>query len=154
MESGIDFSKYSSFQITNHEHGFALGANPINKQRIERAVIKELVSMGYDEKDNADLELAWFVKVNSKEQVSVYRDYYGRWNSSERVDIYQYKQGTLVIDLIDKKTNEVVWHASATDKVYDEMPDVEQKINEAVRDIFKKYRKDIQFKKREGIAHR
>ena len=151
-EAGIDFTKYSSFEIINHDHGFSLGANPINKQRIERAIISELNNIGYAQKKDADLELAWFIKLDSKEQVSIYRDYYDKWNSSQRVDIFQYKEGTLVIDLIDNKTKKVVWHGRATDRVNDNMPDIENKINNTVRDIFKKYKEDIQFKKTEPLA--
>ncbi|MBT8233362.1 MAG: DUF4136 domain-containing protein, partial [Saprospiraceae bacterium] len=78
-ESNINFSRYTSFNIIDHNHNFPLGANPINKQRIERAVINELEKLGYEQKNDCDLIVAWFVKVDTKYEEAIYTNYYNRY---------------------------------------------------------------------------
>lgn len=43
--------------------------------------------------------------------------------------------------------NKVVWYGKTSDQVYEGMPNVERKINDAVNAMFKKYTKDRNRKK-------
>lgn len=135
-EEGIDFSSYRSFKIFNHEHGFPKGANQINHQRIERAITNNLEALGYNETENPDVLIAWFVKVQTKTTYDVYNTYYQRWSPIQRVNIYNYKQGSLVIDIIDADTRQVIWHGRASDRVYDNMPNIDKKIKDVVKATF------------------
>ncbi|MFT5168287.1 MAG: hypothetical protein ACI8P3_003528 [Saprospiraceae bacterium] len=141
-EKGVDFSSFKTYHFLDHEHGFPIGANPINKQRIERAVESELKSLGYETAEKPDLLVAWFVAVRNVRSVDIYRDYYRGWRYIQYATVYEYKEGTLVIDIIDRANKQVIWHGKTSGQVYEDMPDVEGKINEAVKAMIKKYAKD------------
>lgn len=141
-EKEVNFTSFQTFQIMKQKNGFPVGANPINKQRIDRAILKEMNTLGFDTAKNPDLLVSWFVKVREVEEVNVYHDYYGRWRGARWVDIDRYQEGTLIIDLIDRSKKEVVWHGVTTDRVDEFDDDAEVKINEAVKAMFEKFAKD------------
>lgn len=64
---------------------------------------------------------------------------YGTFNNFRGYDLdtYAYKQGTLVIHLIDRQTKNTVWKGVAKDAIYDQTsPDAIQKM---VNDIFQEF---------------
>lgn len=151
-ENDIDFGKYKTYSILNHDHGFPTGANPINHQRLDRAIEFNMQELGYEPARNADLWVAWFVKIEDKTQVDVYRNYYNRWRSFDNVNVYDYKEGSLVIDIIDREAKMVIWHGKASDRVYENMPDVDKKIKKVVKAMFKQYQKDANISKTSTAA--
>jgi hypothetical protein len=65
---------------------------------------------------------------------------YGGWYGGQ-VDVYQYNEGTLIVDIVDAKTNQLVWRGTAT-KTIDESASPEQReanLKEVVSRIFEKY---------------
>ncbi len=146
-ESETVFNNFKSYNYLNHDHNFPLGANLINQQRIEHAIESELGQLGYQKKDNPDLLVSWFITVKSVTRVDYYYDHYSRWRFFAYPSVYKYEEGTLVIDIIDKANNLVVWHGKTSDHVYEGMPNVDKKIKRAVNAIFKQYAKDSKWKK-------
>lgn len=147
QENDVDFEKYKTYSILNHDHGFPKGANPINHQRLDRAIESNLQALGYEQSRNSDLWVAWFVKVEDKTQVERYHHYYNRWRSFDTINVHQYKEGSLVIDIIDRKTKMVIWHGSASSQVYEQMPDIDEKIKKVVKAMFQRYQKDTNISK-------
>ncbi len=146
-EKAVDFTNYQSFQIINAPDGFPVGANPINKQRIDRAIKRELEGLGYTATENPDLLVSWFVKVQTVKDYDWYANYYGRWAYLSYAHVNEYKKGTLVIDVIDRAENQVIWHGKTSDRVYEGMPKVEKKINAAVHSMIKQYEKDARLRR-------
>ena len=99
-----------------------------------------------------DLLVAWFVKVETVRDIDIYGDYYGRWRYFHHTNVSTYKEGSLVIDIIDRVNNQVVWHGKTSEIVYENMPNVEEKINSAVNAMFKRFVKDTRPNK--GYAFR
>jgi hypothetical protein len=64
---------------------------------------------------------------------------YGGYNNviGYDTDTYSYKEGTLVINLIDRKTKNTVWKGVATDAIYDQTSP--GAIRQMVNDIFEKF---------------
>lgn len=145
-EKEVNFSAFKTYKVYNHKDGFPEGANPINKQRIQRAIHKEMTGLGYETSDTPDLLVSWYVKVQDKRVTDVYRDFYHRWDYYS-VNVHEYQEGILVIDLIDRVNQEVVWHGKTSERVYEGMPKVEKKINTAVKAIVKKYAEDVKLNK-------
>ncbi len=145
-EREVDFNMYKTYEVYNHANGFPKGANPINKQRIERAIKKEMIELGYEASEEPDLLVSWYVTVEDKRVMDVYRDFYHRW-AYYAVNVYEYQEGTLVIDMIDRKKNEVVWHGKTSERVYEGMPNVDKKIKKAVQSMLEKYAKDVKLNK-------
>lgn len=151
-EQSTAFSTHKSFAIIHDDQGFEMKTNPIDKHRIDRAIENELLQMGYLYSKTPDFEVRWFVTVDTKLESGVYNTYYSQWRSPKSIEVYEYTEGSLVVDIIDAKVGSIVWHATATGKIDDEVPDVDQKIKEVVKQIFKKYKKDTGIKKINAYA--
>jgi hypothetical protein len=54
--------------------------------------------------------------------------------------VNQYAEGTLMVDFIDVKTNQVVWRGRATGAL--ELKDVDRKINKSTEKLVKQFMKD------------
>jgi len=142
-ERGVDFSKYQTYQLLKHKPDFSYGMNPINQQRIERAIQREMMALGYKVSPNPDLIVACFVKEKLiRQEDHYYQGYYRGWGFPIWVDINHYKEGTLIIDLIDRENKQVVWHGAATERVSDDMRNVEENINKTVQALFEQYYED------------
>jgi hypothetical protein len=138
-ERGVNFSAYSTYQLLQHKEEFKVGVNPINRQRIERAIRREMDVLGYRTAAYPDLLVAFFVKTKRVREYDHFRPYYGAWGYRGWTRVYEYEAGTLVIDVIDRKNREVVWHGVASGRIYEDMEDVEKEINKVVRQLFERY---------------
>jgi Domain of unknown function (DUF4136) len=85
--------------------------------------------------------------ANVVTEYDYYHDFYGRWRYPAYQTVYEYQEGTLVVDIINRTSNQVLWHGKTSDRVYEGMPDVEKKINKAINAMFKQYAKDSKWKK-------
>ncbi len=154
VEHEIDFRAYKTFSIVHDTHGFEIGAEPETKKKINQAIEKEFRDIGYEYLREADLQIAWFIKLDTKLEQGVYNSYYSKWRYPRAMDVYEYQEGSLVIDIIDARTGQVIWHAKASGKVEKDMPDVEEKINQVVKELFKSYRKDTGINKIKDYAYK
>jgi len=109
-----DFSSYKSFAWVLPENADAR-ANQIVENRIKSAVITNMEAKKLVE-DNTSPDLHVTYMVNVQEQLDVSTTTYGYWRGSAvgDVDVYAYDQGTLLIDIIDVKKNQLVWRGTGT----------------------------------------
>ncbi len=99
--------------------------NPLLASRVESAVDNELVFKGFRKVEDAEADffVNFHVGVQSKVDVtSVPTTYgYGRWGgvyaTETRVD--QYEQGTLLIDIIDREKDDLIWRGSGQSRVHE-----------------------------------
>jgi hypothetical protein len=66
---------------------------------------------------------------------------YGMYRGPRRVDVYEYQEGTLIIDFVDARTRELFWRGTATG-VIDPYRSPEERgriINEAVAKVLDKF---------------
>ena len=154
-----DFSKYSTFNFKKPEqlpNNYPTVINPINQKRIESAVMEEMSHRSYMMSSNPDLIVSYYLKVENKVdyQTTTYGgspwatpyygpSYYGYYSGyghsfsdTRRVD---YQVGTLIIDIVDAKRNELIWFGTASKVLNTNNPDPEKTINEAVTKIFYEY---------------
>jgi hypothetical protein len=94
----------------------AVQSNDLLDKRIKNAINDALAGKGIIPNTTApDVLIVYHVNVQDKVQVTDwgyrYSDYYWGWGGRE-VDVYNYKEGTLIIDLIDAKTNNMVWRGA------------------------------------------
>ena len=93
-----------------------------------------------------------FVKIDTKLEQGIYNAYYKKWRYPKAVDVYEYQEGTLVIDIVDMRTGQVIWHAKASSRVEEEMPKLGGKIKDVVKKIFNSYKNDTGIKKVNAYA--
>jgi hypothetical protein len=163
--SGVDFSAYKTYAwLPNGKDTTQANVydNEITYQHIRQAVDNEMSKRGYTvDATNPDLVMLIHLNFENKQQLVsnpllgsygyYYPGYsYGPWYPSYYYGYYnmpyiygagissiQYTQGTLVIDLIDRKKNSLIWRGWTDEIIYDN-DDVKDLFGK-VDNIFKKY---------------
>ncbi len=142
-DKSADFSKYRTFAWKKGTPS----KDPLMEKRIRDAVENELRAKSLNQADGApDLYVVTHASSRKEQQVHIdnlgYSGYGGRgWYSRgpTRVNVYEIPIGTLMVDLVDAKTNELVWRGLA-EKTLSEKPEkVAKLIYKVVKKMFKKY---------------
>jgi hypothetical protein len=119
--------------------------NELNDKRIKSAVQEQMTLRGYElSSEKPDLILHYHIVVDDQSVVTTepYGYRYGPYWMRMHTNVYSYREGTLILDLMDKKTNNLIWRGwavSAIDQI--DPKDVDELIKTAVSRIFKKYPK-------------
>lgn len=109
-----DFSKVEKFVV---KHNVKEGENTLLNDRITDALQSVLSSKGY--KKSADANLIFVYHYNVKDKVDIRTDYqmvgvrrYGYGGGMvASTNSYEYKEGTIIIDALDSKTNKIVYRS-------------------------------------------
>jgi hypothetical protein len=137
-----DFSVYQSFTwIGGSYEPLEPGAGDSGffEQLVRSAVEEELGGMGFTVRSQGEADMLIAYHASAKETIdSNPQDYgyaYGRWAYSD-VSVQAYREGTLIIDLIDAGTKELVWRGWATGTIQENLSSEER--NKRVRDAIAK----------------
>ncbi|UCG89200.1 MAG: DUF4136 domain-containing protein [Gemmatimonadota bacterium] len=112
--------------------------NPITIQRIVTAIETALEAKGFQKvTSDADFKVGWHGAINSQTNYVTYNDYYGYgwggwgyggWGTTtSRTSAYTIDQGTLIIDIVDAASNELVWRGMAQAEVGQPSRDPEER---------------------------
>lgn len=143
FDKEVDFNQYQTFAF--YKPGIDKAQiSDLDKRRILRAIESNLSQKGMSKSENPDVIVSIFTK--EKERVDVYNNYYGYgwywnpWYYYQGNSVQRATEGTLFIDLIDAKTNNLVWQGMGTADLRLSSPEAKEKrINEIVREILAKY---------------
>jgi hypothetical protein len=138
---GTDFSKYHTYKWVNIEGG--AHPNQIMDQEIKQAVDSQLASKGLTKTDNekADLYVGYQIAVDKEKQWNAWgtgRGFGGGMGSATQSTI---NIGTLVLDMYDPGTKQLVWTGNAT-KTIDPSSNQEKNmknLNKAMEKLLKNY---------------
>lgn len=123
-----DFSVYSSWSwIADDPYIPANGpmASPLSHQKIRDAIREQLLVKGYTyspDRDQADFVVSYSIGSREKLRVSSYPvGYRGPWGWHvygsryyiHEYDAHSYTEGTLAVDIFDRKSRKPVWHGWA-----------------------------------------
>ncbi len=119
--------------------------NELTYKRIREAVDQQLVKNGYHHTDTAaQLLVHYHVVFRDKviDEESRWPDTYGPYWQERKKRTIRYKEGTLIIDLMDATNCNLIWRGWATE-VFEEYTNTltEEEIVEAVTRIFANYPK-------------
>jgi hypothetical protein len=143
-----DFSKYKIFYIYTRElKGSKLETVPLVKKRVLDAIDRELLKKGFTKQDSTKADMTVFAQANTAEKMNVssygysYGYGWGPYPYGRNIDISYYTQGSLIIDFVDNKKNELIWRGIGTAVLQDRgtPEEKEQFINEAVTKILDQY---------------
>ncbi|MFQ6112719.1 MAG: DUF4136 domain-containing protein [bacterium] len=140
----VNFANYQTFKWMPYPAKAGkstVAKNSLLDKRIRRAVERELSAKGYEivQTGKADAALAYHTAVRQKVDVSgVGYGYWRGWPRGRRVYVHSYKEGTLVVDIVDPDLKQLIWRGLATD-VVDDPEESEEKINEAVKKILERF---------------
>ena len=139
---GTDFSKYHTYRWVSIEGGEH--PNQIVDARIKQSVDSQLASKGMTKTDNdkADLYLAYQVAVSQETQWNAYGMGGGfRSGGMASATSSTIHVGTLVLDMYDPATKQLVWTGNAT-KTLDPSSNQEKNqknLNKAMQKLLKNY---------------
>jgi hypothetical protein len=120
-----DFSSYKTFSLVPPKAASAGQAGAVRDPFLKKELLNEirpiLEKKGYSEasdRDQADFLVVFYTHVqNEKDFVpAAYR--VGRWGRTRMVSpghVVRYKEGTLAIDIVDRKLNDMVWQGVGRD---------------------------------------
>jgi hypothetical protein len=139
---GTDFSKYHSYKWVNIEGG--AHPNQIVDAQIKQSVDSQLASKGLakTDSDKPDLLIGYQVAVNQEKQWNGYGMGGGlRWGGMASATSSTISVGTLVLDMYDPRTKQLVWTGNAT-KTIDPSSNQEKNqknLNKAMQKLLKNY---------------
>ena len=158
-DKSIDFTKYKTFEYYGWAKESDKLMNDLDKKRIEDSFANEFYKRGMSYvKENGDLIVTLFIVVENKTQttanttsMSGYGGYYGGyygygprygWGpsySTTTVSTYNYAVGTLVCDVYDKASEQLIWEGIAS-KTIDENPQTrDRNIPKVIEYLMRKY---------------
>ena len=121
--------------------------NQLNEERIWNSIRTEMAKKGYiEDNKNPDLLVNAMTVIKDKKYISatatgygyggIYRPY-GYWGAprSATIRAEEYKQGSLVIDVVDTKTNKLVWQGTGSAEFEKKPKNPDEVINTTVNKI-------------------
>ena len=142
VERGVDFGRYRTFDWGPADAlptgDPRLDKNPFFQDHVERAVEKQLAARGFQRSTSGtpDLLIHYHASINQRFNVDrMDREHGYCYNGGCRAGVSEYEAGTLVLDMVDTRTNRVIWRGWAQDsveKVLDNQDTMARKINEGV----------------------
>jgi len=128
-----DFSSYSTFawyRTAENVQSPTEGPSQLVDRRIRGAISQNLRAKGFnpDAANEADLLVAYYTSLNSRMHFHTtgwgygygrgwgpYWSYgYGFWPGWTSTTVHTYHEGTVIIDIIDRDTNQLVWRGVGT----------------------------------------
>jgi hypothetical protein len=138
FDRDADFTKYRTYALRGGRNTTKSPDlnSPIVNKRIEEALRTQFAAKGMEEGQRPDLLVTWRFGSANKRQVQSWpagRRGWGRTYSS-----YTFTEGTLVVDLTDRETKELVWRGIYRDDESN-AKNIAKKIDNDVKELFEKY---------------
>lgn len=140
-----DFNSYHSYAF--YKPGIDKAEiSDLDKRRILRGIDENLSQRGMKKSENPDLLISIFTKENQR--VDIYNNNFGYgwywspyWHGGYYgTSVSRTPEGTLFIDIIDAKTNNLIWQGMGTADLHTQNVDKrEARIKEIVNKILDKY---------------
>lgn len=146
-DQDADFDEFLTFywsdEILQNKVEQPLFYNSLVKKRIKNAVESEMTGRGYElTENNPDLVINAHMIVEEKTEYQSVPTAGYRYYWQDNVRVSNTKEGTLVIDLIDRSRKQLVWQGSYRGSFLVDTKTPEEKsraIRDAVSLIFQKY---------------
>ncbi|QSX38189.1 MULTISPECIES: DUF4136 domain-containing protein [Shewanella] len=155
FDPAVNFTQYKTYAwVAKQEEGAGYHLDGLMDQRVRDAVDAELKAKGFSlvATEQADLLVNYLTKVDKKINVDTfntsfgYNPYWGpSWGFGNSVQtqtvVREYEVGTLIVDLVDHKSDRLVWRGSLADTIKDKNTPQEREalIRQAVAKIMANY---------------
>jgi hypothetical protein len=149
FDRDANFASYKTYTFT--KEALELPVDDLNRRRIIDAVTNELALKGFTKSDNPDVWIDMNIIAQQKQTATAtsspsyygggYRYGWGGGFSTTTINVENYVEGTLFVDMIDASKKQLVWQGRAVKTIN---PDAsastrESNIKNAVKQIFTKY---------------
>ena len=143
VERGIDFTQYHTYAWATNDQLVTgdprLDNNPFFLERLQASVERQLATKGFEKTTSGTPELVLHYHASITQRIDVNRvdrEYGYCYDEDCRARVTEYEAGTLVLDIVDARTNRVIWRGWAQDSVegvLDNQDRMARKIDEAVK---------------------
>ena len=135
-----------------------IDGNTILENRIHEAVDSAFAARGINKvTSNPDFLVAYHVSLDKQRSVQTLNSYYGYgpgwgygygaayrpgyWAGAPETYVYEYEEGTLILDIVDPENKALIWRGSAQDEVhFKSTPERDQtQLNEAVQKMLENF---------------
>ncbi|MGH9778564.1 MAG: DUF4136 domain-containing protein [Candidatus Acidiferrales bacterium] len=151
FDRDADFSKYTTFAVAFDKS--EPPRDPLMAQRAFKGVSYHLTLKGLREvEESPEVVVVLYGIREQEQQINITSTGYaygpgwgwgggwGGWGGgSTMATTSTYMIGTLVVDMYDAKTKQIVWRGVGTDTLSDKPEKNEKKLNKALEKMFKKY---------------
>jgi len=143
-----DFSNYSTYgwyAAAETDTRPTMGANQIVDGRIRRSMAENLSARGYEQApaESADLLVTYYTSLSS--QLRMYTTGwgygwgsgpywgfgYGYWPGWGATTVHTYHEGTIIVDIVDRRMNQLVWRGVIS-RALSKKSSSEEKIHQAM----------------------
>jgi hypothetical protein len=138
-----NFSQYKTFRWIGHPH---VKDDPLMEQRVIDDVNAALVAKGWQQvSEGADVGIMAHVATERERTLeTMYTGFGGGWRwgggFGEAITTPEtYTVGTVVVDLFDAHTQQLIWRGVATDTLSGKPEKDTEKLNKAVQKMFKEF---------------
>lgn len=151
----VDFTKFKSLTY----YGWAKNSDQVlseyDRQRIEGAFAMEFIERGIQPKQaGGDIVVSLFVIVDQKTGTTAYTNHYGgyaggygyypAWGwgggyTTTTYHDYDYLEGTLIIDVYEAETKNLIWQGVVAGKMEGNSHSSEENIERTAKEIMKNY---------------
>jgi hypothetical protein len=153
FDRSVNFRQYKTFRLYKAEN-MSDAVSSLNRERISKAIISEMVKRGYQEQpDTADLLINPVAILKDRVAVSSNTDFYGYgslyrpyyWGTgagftgTTTYNVQEYKDGSLIIDIIAANTRKLVWQGVGNSEIDKPLKDPDTQIPNAVSAIMAKF---------------
>tara|TARA_B100000676_G_C17669965_1_gene625825 strand:+ start:192 stop:722 length:531 start_codon:yes stop_codon:yes gene_type:complete len=139
-DSDVDFSNYSSYSFYEPDIE-KVEISDLDKKRILRSLDSGLKSIGLQRSSSPDLLVTFDTKSRERVYVNNYMPYY--WNpffyNYPYSSVYSRVQGTLYVNFIDSKNQQLVWQGKGVGVLNEYSGDRDKMIGNFVLSILEKF---------------
>jgi hypothetical protein len=133
-----DFSKYTTYRWIPHVKGTGdnpLMNDPLIESHVKNAVNAELARKGFVklEEGDPDFLVAYYFTTRNRVDITNYYGYWYPWTN-----VYEYKEGTLILDMVDREQKQLLWRGWATDVLADRSR-LNEQITNSVQKLLERY---------------
>ena len=150
IQRDLDFTRYRTFDWGPADAlptgDPRLDKDPFFKDHVEGAVEKQMALKGFERaatQGRADLLIHYHASIDDRINVNEIDRRYGYCYSEDcDVAVVEYEAGTLVLDIVDTRTNKVIWRGWAQDSVEGVLGNEDRTarlIDEAVRRMLERF---------------
>jgi hypothetical protein len=113
----------------------------MNDERIMTALDRKLTASGYVRQDDRMADFKVVYTVASRNRFALREYNYGPFRFGGRdINVDRYTEGSLIVDIIDTRTNQVIWRGHASGAV--DLDSIDKKITKSVDKLVNQFVKD------------
>jgi hypothetical protein len=132
----VDFSKYKTYSWLKVDT-----PDTIWDSRVRDAINSELTKKGLNQvQADGDIGVVAVATTREKPTLETFYNDLGGWYwqgfGEATTTVHTYKEGTLVVDLLDANTKKLIWRGSASDTLSNKAEKNTEKLDKAVNKMF------------------